>query len=343
MSNNDKTAIVLVNIGTPKQPNAKSVADFLGEFLADPRVIEGRGPRRWLWLAVLKLIILRTRPKKVAKLYREIWQEESPMRTILHAQAAALQQHLKNEYIEAPKVYGAMTYGDQNINDLLVKLKRESYQNVFVIPMFPQYSATSTGAVYDCIANFQRASREVLDIRIVKSYYRDENFISALTHSIEHHWRNNDTAQKTVFSYHGIPQQYADDGDPYPQHCIETTERVKAQLRAGEFAAQADTIISTFQSRFGPTQWVQPYTDKTLAELAAKNIYSVDVVCPAFSADCLETLEEIAKTNKALFIDAGGQQYRYIEALNDQPLFIECLAKLVQQQATDWLGDKIEP
>jgi len=341
MSNDDKTAIILVNIGTPEQPDAKSVAKFLGEFLSDTRVIEGSGPRRWIWLAVLKLIVLRTRPKKVAKLYQEIWQQGSPMRTILQAQVDALQQRLSASYKNAPKVFAAMTYGDQNISELLVQLQRQNYQKIFVMPMFPQYSATSTGAVYDCIANFQRRSREVLDIRIVKSYYRDENFIRALTESIESHWRVNTPAQKTVFSYHGIPQQYADDGDPYPIHCFETTQLVKARLLCGEFSEQADTIISTFQSRFGPTQWLQPYTDVTLTDLA-QQVASVDVICPAFSADCLETLEEIAKTNKTVFMDAGGQQYRYIEALNDQPLFIDCLVKIVQQQAIDWLGEKIE-
>ena len=343
MSKQRKIAIVLVNIGTPTEPNAKSVAGFLGEFLADPRVIEGRGLRRWLWLAILKFIVLRTRPKKVAKLYQEIWQQDSPMRNIMNAQVKALQKRLDAKYKEPPQVFMAMTYGAQNFAQLLVQLQQQSYTQVFVVPMFPQYSATSTGPVYDAVANFQRAAREVLDIRVVKSYYDDENFIAALTQSLEQHWQENIPAAKTIFSYHGIPQQYVDAGDPYQRHCLETTELVKAALVDGDFAAQADNIVSTFQSRFGRTAWIQPYTDKSLKALAVQKVDSVDIICPAFSADCLETLEEIAKTNKTLFIENGGRQYRYIAALNDQPLFIDCLLNIVQQQASDWLGDKIEP
>lgn len=342
MSKKQKTAILLVNIGTPDEPDTQSVARFLGEFLADTRVIEGRGPRRWLWLLILKFIVLRTRPKKVAKLYKAIWADGSPMRNILNRQVMALQQHLDDQYQAPPKVFATMTYGERNLSHLLEQLQNENYQQVFVIPMFPQYSATSTGAVYDKVAHFQKRAREVLDVRILKSYYNDESFIKALVQSLESHWQENNTADKTIFSYHGIPQQYADAGDPYQQHCLQTTALVKERISQGNFAAQVNNITSTFQSRFGVTQWIKPYTDKYLEQLGADKVASVDVICPAFSADCLETLEEIAQTNKMLFINSGGQQYRYIEALNDQPLFIECLFKNVQQQAGDWLGDKIE-
>ncbi|NQZ31846.1 MAG: ferrochelatase [Oceanospirillaceae bacterium] len=342
MSKIEKTAIILVNIGTPDKPDTKSVAAFLGEFLADTRVIEGTGLRRWLWLFILKFIVLQTRPKKVAKLYKQIWQQDSPMRNILNKQVAALQKNLDDQYKVPAKVYGSMTYGAKNLTYLLDQLQGEGYQQVFVIPMFPQYSATSTGAVYDKVACFQKRAREVLDVRILKSYYNDVNFIKALTQSLESHWHRQPAADKTIFSYHGIPQQYADAGDPYQQHCLQTTELVKTEIRKGEFAAQAENITSTFQSRFGVTQWIKPYTDKYLLQLGNEKVTAVDVICPAFSADCLETLEEIAQTNKALFIESGGQQYRYIEALNDNPLFIECLFKIVQQQAGDWLGDKIE-
>ncbi|MEH6443391.1 MAG: ferrochelatase [Oceanospirillaceae bacterium] len=342
MSQVEKTAVVLVNLGTPEQANEQSVRAFLGEFLADSRVIEGHGPRRWLWLAILNLIVLRTRPKKVAKLYQDIWKEDSPMRIILHNQVDELQKSLTKIYSNPPQVFAAMTYGASNLTSVLQQLQQQKYSQVFVMPLFPQYSATSTGPVYDKVAQFQKNARDVLDIRILKSYYNHHLYIQALAQSIEKHWSKHQPAQKLMFSYHGIPQQYADDGDPYPQQCFETTRLVKEALLTGPFAERANQIISSFQSRFGVTKWVEPYTDVTLEELAKDGIESIDVICPAFSADCLETLEEIAQTNKQVFIENGGSEYRYIEALNAQPLFIETLFTILQQQAADWLGEKIE-
>ncbi len=339
MSLHQKTAIVLVNLGTPAEPTASSVRAFLAEFLADQRVIEGKGPRRWLWLAVLHGIVLRIRPKKVAKLYSEIWQQDSPMRNILKAQVAALQGILNKHYRNAPQVYPAMTYGEPNLTKLLQKLHREGTSQVYIMPLFPQYSATSTGPVYDAVANFQKSTRNVLDIRILKNYCEHEKYIEALASSIKVHWQNNEPAEKLLFSYHGIPQQYADDGDPYPEQCFKTTELVKEYLEKDTELAKSE-LISSFQSRFGFTKWVEPYTDATLEDFAKKGVKSIDVICPAFSADCLETLEEIAQTNKAIFIDNGGQEYRYIPALNDDPLFIEALFEIAQQQVPDWLGDK---
>ncbi|EPJ46545.1 MAG: hypothetical protein OFPI_33710 [Osedax symbiont Rs2] len=341
MSKIEKTAVVLVNIGTPTKADAKSVRTFLGEFLADKRVIEGRGPRRWLWLLILNLIVLRRRPKKVAKLYAQIWQQGSPMRQIMNAQVQALQKALQGRFEKPVDVFAAMTYGRENLTDVLHKLHAQNYTKVFVMPLFPQYSATSTGAVYDKVGQFQSSIRDVLDIRILKSYYQHAKFIQGLAQSIEQHWQQHGAAQCLMFSYHGIPQQYADAGDPYPRQCLQTTEAVKTALTAAgsEFSGE---FISSFQSRFGVTQWVKPYTDETLKQLAARGITSIDVICPAFSADCLETLEEIAKTNRELFIESGGIEYRYIPALNEQPLFIECLSDILQQQAADWLGEKID-
>jgi len=336
-----KTAVVLVNIGTPTNADAKSVRAFLGEFLADKRVIEGGGPRRWLWLFILNFIVLRIRPKKVAKLYAQIWQQGSPMRHILNAQVLALQNSLQQNYKEPADVFPAMTYGEGNLTEVLHKLHAQNYSKVFVMPLFPQYSATSTGAVYDKVAQFQSSIRDVLDIRILKSYYQQPKFIQGLAQSIEQHWKQHSPAQCLMFSYHGIPQQYADAGDPYPEQCLATTEAVKSALAVAgkDYSGQ---FISSFQSRFGVTQWVQPYTDHTLKQLAEQGVTSIDVICPAFSADCLETLEEIAKTNRNLFIESGGIEYRYIPALNDQSLFIECLSDILQQQTADWLGEKID-
>jgi ferrochelatase len=348
MSKNEKTAIILVNLGTPKKPDASSVKAFLAEFLADQRVIEGKGVRRWLWLAVLNFIVLQTRPKKVAKLYQEIWQDDSPMRNILNQQVHALQADLNANYKEPPTVFAAMTYGEPGLSPLLKALAQQKYQKVFVMPLFPQYSATSTAPVYDKVADFQKSSRNVLDIRILKSYFDHPKFIASLSASIEQHWQKNQPAERLVFSYHGIPQQYADAGDPYPQQCLATTDLVKRDLLANGYLKENEDqsdeqLISTFQSRFGPTKWVEPYTDESLASLAKSGVKSVDIICPAFSADCLETLEEIAQENKKIFTENGGVEYRYIAALNDAPLFIDCLSDILKQQASDWLGEKIEP
>ncbi|MFT5708429.1 MAG: ferrochelatase, partial [Oceanospirillaceae bacterium] len=266
MSQVEKTAVVLVNLGTPEQASEQSVRAFLGEFLADSRVIEGRGPRRWLWLAILNLIVLRTRPKKVAKLYQEIWQEDSPMRIILQNQVAELQKSLKHIYSNPPQVFAAMTYGASNLTSVLQQIQQQKFSQVFVMPLFPQYSATSTGPVYDKVGQFQKNARDVLDIRILKSYYNHPLYIQALTQSIEKHWSEYGPAQKIMFSYHGIPQQYANDGDPYPQQCFETTRLVMEALLTGPFAEYANHIISSFQSRFGVTKWVEPYTDVTLEQ-----------------------------------------------------------------------------
>ncbi len=339
MSQPQKTAIVLVNLGTPAEPTASSVRAFLAEFLADQRVIEGKGPRRWLWLAVLHGIVLRLRPKKVAKLYAEIWQTDSPMRMILQAQTEALQSKLNSTYQNAPTVYSAMTYGEPNLTKLLQKVHKDGISNVYIMPLFPQYSATSTGPVYDAVANFQKNARNVLDIRILKNYCEHEKYIEGLVATIKDHWQAHPPAEKLLFSYHGIPQQYADDGDPYPKQCFKTTELVKACLEREGLSANSE-LISSFQSRFGFTKWVEPYTDDTLEAFAKEGVKSIDVICPAFSADCLETLEEIAQTNKALFTENGGDTYRYIPALNDHPLFIEALFDIAQQQVPDWLGDK---
>ncbi|MGB1237589.1 MAG: ferrochelatase [Pseudomonadales bacterium] len=333
MAGKQKIAIVLVNLGTPSAADAGAVRAFLKPFLSDARVIEGRCLRRWLWLAVLNFIVLRVRPAKVAKLYASIWQQGSPMRRILDAQVVALQEALEQE--SNVQVFSAMTYGDDSLDTRLNTLRRDGFERVLIVPMFPQYSATSTAPVYDVVAKHQLASRDVLDVRILKSYYSDPGFIDALAISVREHWQREGKGQKLLLSYHGIPQQYADEGDPYPQQCLATT----AALRKALGEEDEHFYVSCFQSRFGPTQWVKPYTDETLESLAKDGVTSIDVICPAFSADCLETLEEMAVANKELFIEAGGQAYRYIPALNDSAYFIEALANLVRRQASDWLGD----
>ena len=334
-----KTAIILVNLGTPKEPTAGAVRAFLKEFLWDRRVIEGRGLRRGFWWLVLNLIILRIRPAKVAKLYASIWDQDSPMRKILNQQVAALQQALPGELGDSrADVFAAMSYGEPGLGELLVRLKSEGYRRLLVMPLYPQYSATSTAPIYDQVARFQLAQREVCDIRILKEYYDHPLYIEALAASVRQHWQENEPAEKLLMSFHGIPKSYAEQGDPYPQQCLQT-----ARLLAASLGLSDDQYMATFQSRFGPAEWVKPYTDATLETLAKAGVKSVDMLSPAFSADCLETLEEIAIQNKEGFVEAGGDRYSYIAALNADPAHIDLLLQLVKEQAGSWLGSELGP
>ena len=327
-----KTAVILVNLGTPDEPTAEAVRRYLKPFLWDRRVIEGGPLRRAFWWLVLNLIILRVRPGKVAKLYQSIWDKDSPMRRILNQQVAALQVLLQKRFPgRSPDVFGAMTYGNPGLTPLLQQLGRDGYKRVLVMPLYPQYSATSTAPVFDQVARFQLQQREVCDIRILKSYHDHPGYIEALAQSVERHWQQHPRGDKLLMSFHGIPKAYADKGDPYPQQCRQTAELLAKRLGLAEGEFQA-----TFQSRFGPAEWIKPYTDETLRQLGKSGTATVDMLSPAFSADCLETLEEIAIQNREEFIDAGGQDYRYIPALNADPIHIELLADLVREQGGAW-------
>lgn len=328
-----KTAVILVNLGTPEAPTADAVRRYLKPFLWDRRVIEGKGLRRAFWWAVLNLIILRVRPTKVAKLYAAIWDQDSPMRKILNQQVAALQLALKQHYPDnCPDLFAAMTYGEPSLDRLLADLHRQGYRRLLVLPLYPQYSATSTAPVYDKVARFQLAQRDVCDVRILKDYHDHPLLIDALAQSVLRHWQDNPRADKLLMSFHGIPKSYAEQGDPYPEQCLTT-----ARLLAEKLGLNEDQYQATFQSRFGPAEWVKPYTDETLKKLGQAGLKSVDMISPAFSADCLETLEEIALQNRDVFTDAGGEGYRYIPALNDDPAHIELLLQLVKEQAEGWL------
>lgn len=329
-----KVAVVLVNLGTPDEPTPGAVRRYLKSFLSDQRVVEGSGLRRWFWLAVLNLIILNVRPRKVAKLYASIWDEDSPLRKILNQQVAglsvALQKHFPDTSVQ---VFSAMTYGSPGLQQRLQELAANNYQKVLVVPLYPQFSATTTAPVYDQIGQFQRQQRNLLDIRVVKDYHDHPDYIEALAVSVEQFWESNPRGSKLILSYHGIPQEYVDKGDPYASHCERTSELLAARL-----GLHAEQWQQTYQSRFGPMQWLQPYTDKTLETLPGQNCQSVDMMCPAFAADCLETLEEIAVENRDVFKDAGGQQYQYIPALNASTEMINLLVSLASEQAGDWLN-----
>ncbi len=312
-----KTAIILVNLGTPDAPTKPAVRKFLKEFLWDDRIIK-RNP---VWWMILNGIVLNTRPKRVAKLYESIWQDDSPIRTIGYQQRDALQALLKDK----AHVRLAMTYGQPSLKDCLANLEDGNFEKVIVLPLFPQYSSTTTAAVFDQVADFIKQTRNLPEIQLIKDYHQDDRYIDALASSIEKHWQKNGKSEKLLLSFHGIPQIYVDKGDPYAQQVKNTVNKLAQKLNLADSEYQL-----CFQSRFGPTQWLQPYTDKTLEDWAKSGVKSVDIICPAFSADCLETLEEISEENKMLFLNNGGQQYNYIPALNNDELHIEMMKKLIE-------------
>ena len=312
-----KSAVILVNLGTPDAPTAKAVRRYLKEFLWDDRVIK-RNP---IWWLVLNGIVLTLRPKRVAKLYESIWEGDSPIRTIGYKQQEKLQALLG----DSVHVELAMTYGNPSFKHSLEKLNSQGIENIIVLPLYPQYSATTTGAIYDQVATFIKSQRNLPAIHLIKDYHKNTFYIDALAKKIEDFWQKNGRSEKLLFSFHGIPKVYVEKGDPYREQVEKSVKLMVEKLNLKENEYQL-----CFQSRFGPTEWLQPYTDKTLEAWAKDGIRSVDVVCPAFSADCLETIEEIAEENKEIFMENGGEQYRYISALNDDAQHIEMMAKLVK-------------
>lgn len=328
-----KTAILLVNLGSPDQPTPAAVRRYLKEFLSDRRVVEGDGVMRLIWLTVLNAIILTFRPRKVAKLYASIWDQDSPLRLILNQQVAALQLALQQTMPDQDmQVFSAMTYGNPGLTARLEELTQSGYSKILVLPLYPQYSATTTAPIYDQIARFQLKTRNFPDIRVVHDYHDHPLYIRALADSVKAFRAEHPESGKLVLSYHGIPQEYADKGDPYPEHCYRTSELLATELGLSDGQWQ-----TTFQSRFGPKAWLQPYTDKTLEKLANSGTKQVEIICPAFSADCLETLEEIAVENRDVFMQAGGEQYQYIPALNADPGMIRLLVALVKQNSCGWV------
>jgi ferrochelatase len=286
------------------------VRRFLREFLSDHRVIEIPRPVWWL---ILRILVLPFRPRRVAKLYAHIWQNgDSPMRSILREQSSKLERELQVIFPQADIcVLPAMTYGQPGVAAALDKLRKDGVEKVVVLPLFPQFSATSTAPVYDVVNRWLASQRNLPAITLLKDYFAHPVYIAALAASVQIHQREHGRAEKLLFSFHGIPEAYEQKGDPYPSRCRETAARVAAALKLPD-----DTWAISFQSRFGKQQWVQPYTSVLLSEWAQAGVRSVQIMSPSFSADCLETLEELAEENREVFLHAGGEQYQYIPALN---------------------------
>ena len=325
MSVKPKILVMIANLGTPDEPTTSGVRRFLEEFLSDGRVIE---IPKFLWKIILYSFVLPFRPKKVAQAYAQIWTEDSPMRLILNQQVQALQQQIISAYPEFEiNIVPAMTYGTPGISTILSNATQAQYDHVILLPLFPQYSATSTAPLYDAIADWVKTQRNLPGLSLIRDYYQHPLYIEALATSVRDYQSEHGQADKLLMSFHGIPQPYADKGDPYAERCRITAKKVAQVLGLNE----TQWAIS-FQSRFGKQEWVKPYTDRILQEWAEQGVASVQVLSPAFSADCLETLEELALQNAELFMHAGGKHYAYIPALNDRADHIQLLSTLVQAQ-----------
>ena len=312
-------ALVLVNLGTPEDCTSGAVRKFLREFLSDPRVVEIPRP---IWWLVLNLFVLPFRPARVVRAYEIIWTERgSPLRYYTEDQVELLSERMKQRYPESPPaVRYAMTYGKPGIEPVLSELYESGHRRILVLPVYPQYSCSTTAAVYDQIADYARNNRALPGLHIINSYFYEKSYIRALADSITEHWKQSGRAEKLLFSYHGIPQRYVDKGDPYTGHCQCTTGAVVDAL-----GLSPDEYLMTYQSRFGKAEWVKPYTDVTIEELAKSGVKTLDVICPAFSVDCLETIEEIAGQNRKMFIEHGGENLRLIPCLNASPRHIDAL------------------
>ena len=318
-----KVTVILANLGTPDAPTASAVRRFLDQFLSDSRVIEIPKP---LWQIILRLFILPFRPKRVAHAYEMVWGNDSPMREILLTQVAALQQQLILQYPEFElNIVPAMTYGNPGIQSLLTELSQNPQDHIVLFPLFPQYSATSSAPLYDAFAKWIPKQRNLPGLSIIRDYYQHPLYIQALAQSVRDFRAEHGVSEKLLMSFHGIPQPYADKGDPYADRC-----RITGQLVAAELGLAEDEWAISFQSRFGKQEWVKPYTDTLLAEWAAQGVKSVQIMSPAFSADCLETLEELAIQNAELFLSQGGERYQYIPALNSRGDHLQLLNTLVQ-------------
>lgn len=318
-----KTACILVNLGTPDAPDPASVRRYLREFLSDPRVIE---VPRVIWWVILRLFILTRRPGPVSRLYAGVWDGDSPIRTYTLSLAEKVAHRLRTRgHPDRITVHAAMTYGRPALRGLLRELVDAGCEQVIVLPMYPQYSATTTAAVFDqCAREFARM-RNLPAFHMFREYAEHPRYIGALAATVREHRARHGAAQRLLMSFHGIPQDYADRGDPYPESCARTARALAAALGLAD-----DEWALTFQSRFGPRAWLQPYTDETLAEWGRSGLESVDVICPGFSVDCLETLEEIAVENREVFTGAGGGELRYIPALNDSDAHADLYAELLE-------------
>jgi ferrochelatase len=327
-----RIGILVTNLGTPAAPTAAAVKPFLREFLSDRRVVD---IPRALWWPILNLVILNIRPSRSAKAYAEIWTNEgSPLLVHTRNQASALAEVLAARLGDRVVVEYAFRYGEPSIANGVQSLLAQGARKLLVLPMYPQYSAAATGSTFDAVAQCLQGLRWVPELRFITHYHDNPQYITALTKSIEAHWQQHGRAEKLMFSYHGIPQRHMDNGDPYFCECMKTSRLVAAELGLAE-----DEYVTSFQSRFGRDPWIKPYSDEILTTWGQQGQRSVQVICPGFSADCLETLEEIALRYRDVFLDSGGERFEYIPALNSDPGQVQLMTALVRDHLQGWLHE----
>lgn len=324
-----RIGVLITNLGTPDAPTPKALRRYLRQFLSDPRVVEFP---RFLWWLILNGVILTIRPKRSARAYAGVWQQRgSPLLFHTQDQCDALRQRLTEQYGEAIKVEFAMRYGNPGIGPVLEKLQQQGVRQLVVLPLYPQYSASTTASTFDALAADFRQRRWLPELRFVMHYHDFPPYIEAMAERIEQHWAAHGRAEKLIFSFHGIPKRYLLAGDPYHCHCHKS-----ARLLAERLKLEPDAWMVAFQSLFGREEWLKPYLEQTLKGLPGKGTKSVQIFCPGFSADCLETIEEVGVENRHYFLEAGGERYEYISALNDEPAHIDALADLINKQLQGW-------
>ena len=332
----EKIGVLITNLGTPDAPTSSALRRYLGEFLWDPRVVEVPRP---IWWMILHGIILRIRPSRSAKAYASVWQPEgSPLLTHTAKQAEGIRRELQAKYGNNIVVGFAMRYGNPGVSKVLDEMQAQGVRQLLVVPLYPQYSASTSASTFDAIAHDFTRRRWIPDLRFVSHYPDYPPYIEAMAKHIRAHWDEHGRNEKLILSYHGVPLKYLKKGDPYHCECHKTS-----RLLAERLGLSKDEYMTTFQSRFGREEWLQPYTDETLKSLPGKGVKSIDVFCPGFSSDCLETVEEIDEENREYFREAGGEGFSYIPALNATPGHIAALTELIEDNLQGWQVPTNEP
>ena len=332
----ERIGVLLTNLGTPDAPETGALRRYLAQFLADPRVVE---LPRLLWRLILHGIILRIRPRRSAAAYRKIWTEQgSPLLVHTREQCQQLAARLGERHGEDVVVDFAMRYGNPSMGSVLERLQRRGVRRLLVLPLYPQYSASTGGSTFDALARDFMHRRWIPELRFITHYHDWPPYIEAMARRIEAHWGDNGRGEHLLLSFHGVPLRYLHNGDPYFCECHKTSRLLAERL---ELEDGAWTV--TFQSRFGREEWLRPYTDETLRALPERGVRTVDVFCPGFSSDCLETLEEIDEENRGYFLEAGGERFSYIPALNAAPEHIDALVRLVEENLAGWAAPVDDP
>jgi ferrochelatase len=327
----ESTGVLVVNLGTPNAPTTGAVRRFLRQFLSDPRVVEYP---RLIWWLILNLIILVIRPSRSASAYRKVWTDQgSPL--LVHSMAITekLREQLNSPHDAPISVELGMTYGEPSIDSAIDKLRANGARRIVTLPLYPQYSGTTTASVFDAVVRKLGKLRWIPESRFINNYHDETAYIEALAASIRESWEASGRGDKLLMSFHGVPESTLMNGDPYHCHCQKT-----ARLLADELGLSADEWVISFQSRVGREKWLAPYTDETVKRLGSEGLSRIDVICPGFSTDCLETLEEIAMQNAEFFIEAGGGSLHYIPSLNARDDHIRFLAGLVRKHTAGWEG-----